>query len=77
MERRMLSPEAKVVLAKLPTPEVVTLLDDMVARDNNNNNNVSPRKLEDLTMLGREELLKSVETLPTEKIRDILRMHGI
>lgn len=75
MEKRMISPEAKMVLAKLPAPEVVTLMDEMVAGDNNNNN--FGAKLAELAMLDKEELLKSVEKLPTEKIRDILRIHGI
>lgn len=75
MERRVLSLEAKMVLAKLPTPEVITLLDEMVAADNNNNN--FPSSPGELIKLDKEELLKSVEKLPTEKIRDILRMHGI
>lgn len=73
--KRVLSAEVKAVLTKLPAPEVVTLMDEMVAADININNNSA--KSPELAMLGREELLKSVEKIPTEKIRDILRIHGI
>ena len=75
MEKRMLSAEAKMVLAKLPAPEVVTLMDEMVAGDINNNNNTAMAA--ELAMLDRDEMLKSVGKLPTERIREMLRIHGI
>jgi hypothetical protein len=75
MEKRMLAAEAKAVLAKLPAPEILTMMDEML--DNNNNNNNNNTETPDEAMLGREELLKSVGQLPTETLRNILRTHGI
>lgn len=69
MEKR-LSPEVKAVLIKLPSPDLVTLVDEVIARDNNNNNFA-------LAERGKEELLQSVAKLPTEAIRDVLRTHGV
>jgi hypothetical protein len=77
LEKRVLSAETKAVLTKLPAPEIVTLMDEMMSGDNNNNNNNTAEIGSHFAMLGREELLKSVEKLPTEKIRDIMRIHGI
>lgn len=75
LERRVISVGAKAVLTKLPAPEVVTLMDEMVAGDINNNNNTAMAA--ELAMLDREEMLKSVGKLPTERIREMLRIHGI
>lgn len=77
LEKRVLSAETKAVLIKLPAPEIVTLMDEMVASNNNNNNNNEAEMGSYLAMQSRGELLKSVEKLPTEKIRDIIRIQGI
>ena len=58
------SSEAKLALSKLPSAEVVTVMEDVlskVAGVNNSNNNA----LEAGT-LSREELKKKIERLPTK-----------
>lgn len=70
---RPLSAETKKVLEKLPTPEAVTVLEEMIGRvaDNNNQSNFAAAALE------REEMLEKIESLPDARLRAILREHGI
>ena len=71
--RRGLSTDVRAILEKLPAPDVVKVADELIAgRDNNNNNYGSL-----VEAMSRTEVLKSMEKLPTEELRNVLHTHGI
>jgi len=65
--------EARRVLEKLPAPEALEVISGLhVAADNNNNNFSRP-----MEEMSREEMIKSLEKVPTSAIRETLTKAGV
>ncbi len=72
---RPLSDVARKAIEKLPSPEAIAVMEDMMSRvaDNNNaNNNASLPK-----EMPIEDMVRELSKLPDAKIRSILKEHGI
>jgi hypothetical protein len=63
--------------SKLETPEAVAVMDHMRMSegDNQNQNNNSGGKAE--MIQSREDLMKTIESVPTETLQNALRAHGL
>ena len=75
-KRPVMSDVARQALVKLATPEAVAVMEHMqqLTGDNQNQNNNSGRLEE---QVSREELMKSVNKLPTEALQQILKAQGV
>jgi hypothetical protein len=78
IEKRMvLSSEVKSAISKLETPEAVAVMDHMRMSEgdnqNQNNNSGGGAAMEK----SREELIKTIESVPTDALHTILRTHGL
>ena len=66
------NPEAKAILSKLPAAEVIAIFEGLpVAADINVNNNSVAAEL------SREDLMKAVEKVPANVLRDVLKGQGL
>ena len=73
----LIGPEAKAALAKLPSAEVVAVLEGLYRAAKDNNNNIHVPDTEKGGRVSSEELLNAMETVPTDRLRGILKSQGI
>jgi hypothetical protein len=73
-----LSDAARAALSKLETPEAIAVMEHMHQLDTGDNNNFQNNsRLQELQSISREELMKNVDKIPTESLRNLLQNQGI
>lgn len=70
-----LSDKARAVMEKLPSADVITVMEDVMDKVAGVNNSVNNSA--EAGELSREELMTKVSSLPNARLKNILREHGV
>lgn len=69
--------KAKSVSETLPAPSAVSAMEAMSAASSGGNNNNNHNNNNRRAVMAKEEMMKTVDALPTEAIQSILEKQGI
>jgi hypothetical protein len=67
------APEARAVLEKMPTADLLKVMEGLPMADNNNASNFSSAE----SQLDKEEMVKRAANLPAGALRSVLVEHGL